>query len=333
MYVYTEPCKLLLQLCEQHGVSSSELLGVANTTPSELDQEFITLNKFIDLGLTAIELTKIPHLGLLYGHKLNVMAHGMAGVTALASANSLEALYLFAELNTRANAPFMQIEVTETEELVSVHLKPTEEVKRAERFFLESAIASCVKLCRAVSRKDNNSVVTCRLRQPLNEMDREVYESELKLPVEFHPSDHGVTVRKSALLVDSPFSNPTLLKTLAANIPSLPEADDENIRNKIIQLFDSFDAHIPPLKVTAQHLAMSPRHVSRKLSELGTSYQSLADEYKSEKAEKWLREGILPISEIAFRLGYSDTSAFNKAFKRWLQCSPSDFRSQSKNSI
>lgn len=326
MYVYAEPCKLLLQLGEQLGASSADLLSDADISSSELDQEFIQLNKFLNLGLVAIEQTQTPHLGLLYGHKLNVMAHGMAGVTAMASANSLEALRLFAELNSRANAPFMQVEVSETEELVDISLKPTEEVKKAERFFLESAIASCVKLCRAVARKDSSAIVRCQLRSALEINGFELYETELKLPIEFHETNHGITLLKSALLVDNPFSNPTLLKTLSSSIPNLPTSNKENIKGRIFQLFENFDAQIPPLKVTAQHLAMSPRNVSRKLSELDTSYQTLADQYRSDKAKQWLKEGIIPISEIAFRLGYSDTSAFNKAFKRWLQCSPTDYR-------
>jgi AraC-like DNA-binding protein len=80
------------------------------------------------------------------------------------------------------------------------------------------------------------------------------------------------------------------------------------------------------LDTVAQTLQISPRTLQRQLKELGTSYQVLLDEVRHEIAISYLQEQRVSASDLALLLGFSETSAFHRAFKRWTQKTLSEFR-------
>jgi AraC-like DNA-binding protein len=82
----------------------------------------------------------------------------------------------------------------------------------------------------------------------------------------------------------------------------------------------------PSAEHIAEKLGMHPKTLSRRLKTEGTSHQQLLDQLRFQLAERYLRDEALSIGEIAFLLGYSDTSSFNKAFKRWTGSAPQHYR-------
>ena len=82
----------------------------------------------------------------------------------------------------------------------------------------------------------------------------------------------------------------------------------------------------PSADNVAAKLGMHPKTLSRRLKSESTSHQQLLDQLRYRLAERYLRQADLSISEVAFLLGYSDTSSFNKAFKRWTGTPPQAFR-------
>ena len=76
----------------------------------------------------------------------------------------------------------------------------------------------------------------------------------------------------------------------------------------------------------AEKLHMSGRHLNRLLAEDGTSFKLLQDTTRRQLAEKALREAGIRMADIAEQLGFSDESAFAKAFRRWTGQSPGEFR-------
>lgn len=76
----------------------------------------------------------------------------------------------------------------------------------------------------------------------------------------------------------------------------------------------------------AERLHMSGRHLNRLLAEDGASFKLLQDTIRRQIAEKSLRENDSRMADIAGKLGFSDESAFAKAFRRWTGQSPSQFR-------
>jgi AraC-like DNA-binding protein len=82
----------------------------------------------------------------------------------------------------------------------------------------------------------------------------------------------------------------------------------------------------PTLEQIAPRLHMSPRTLHRRLEEEGTSFRHVLTEVRRELAARHLSERRLAIGEIAFLLGFSEPSAFHRAFKRWTGHAPLAYR-------
>ena len=81
-------------------------------------------------------------------------------------------------------------------------------------------------------------------------------------------------------------------------------------------------------KDVADALYLSRRTLARRLDSEGTSYRSVRDQVLSDLSIRWLRESTQSVESIATTLGYSDSAAFRKAFRRWTGKTPSSFRGQ-----
>ena len=77
----------------------------------------------------------------------------------------------------------------------------------------------------------------------------------------------------------------------------------------------------------ARRLGMSTRTLSRNLAEEGTSFAEILEELRAALAKRYLHDETLPISEIAWLLGYREVSSLTHAFKRWTGMTPRRFRS------
>jgi AraC-like DNA-binding protein len=75
----------------------------------------------------------------------------------------------------------------------------------------------------------------------------------------------------------------------------------------------------------ARALGLSERTLHRRLQELGTTWREVLDGFREAEAERLLLQGPGALSEVALRLGFSDQTAWNRAFRRWKGVSPTDW--------
>ncbi len=80
----------------------------------------------------------------------------------------------------------------------------------------------------------------------------------------------------------------------------------------------------------AERLGMSRRTLARRLGEEGTTYTELLDQMRRGMATQYLAATTLPLHEVAFLLGFNDAPAFSRAFKRWLDTTPGDYRTKAR---
>ena len=82
------------------------------------------------------------------------------------------------------------------------------------------------------------------------------------------------------------------------------------------------------LREVASYCGISPRKLQSSLASNNMTFNDLMANLKRDFAEEQLAEGSMKISTIAESLGYSDPSAFSRAFKNWTGLSPDQFRKQ-----
>lgn len=76
----------------------------------------------------------------------------------------------------------------------------------------------------------------------------------------------------------------------------------------------------------AERLNMSVRSLQRRLKEAGTTFRTILDMVRRDLASAYVRDPEIELAEVAFLLGFSEQSAFSRAFKRWTGSSPSEVR-------
>jgi AraC-like DNA-binding protein len=84
----------------------------------------------------------------------------------------------------------------------------------------------------------------------------------------------------------------------------------------------------PTLEDVAAELHVPVGAICRDLHDAGTSYKEVVEGVRRDLAISYMRQRRLPFSEMAMLLGYSELSAFSRAFRRWTGASPREFRSR-----
>ena len=112
-----------------------------------------------------------------------------------------------------------------------------------------------------------------------------------------------------------------------ADLLARPDGGD-SLTSQIRRLLGRDCASWPALEALARQLHMSPPTLRRHLREEGSSFQELKDQLRRDLAIYHLGRTELPIQDIAEQLGFSEPSAFHRAFKKWTGLTPGAYRAQ-----
>lgn len=82
------------------------------------------------------------------------------------------------------------------------------------------------------------------------------------------------------------------------------------------------------LEQVADSLQISPRQLQRHLQQQGTNYSQRLQEMRCLLAVQYLRDPHLSLHEISLLLGFSEQSAFQRAFRQWMEMTPKQWRKQ-----
>jgi AraC-like DNA-binding protein len=158
------------------------------------------------------------------------------------------------------------------------------------------------------------------------------YTKVFDAPVNFSQDQTAILFDKRLLDLRVKHGNPYLLSVLTSYAEKLLRkvSSSSDIRHKVrsfIRRNLADDAELDVEKA-AKALHMSRHTLYRKLKKEQVSFQSLVEDVRQREAQKHLRNTKVSISEVAFLLGFSELSAFSRAFKRWTGESPGQFRAK-----
>lgn len=107
------------------------------------------------------------------------------------------------------------------------------------------------------------------------------------------------------------------------NRAARPASIRSHVEDQIVQLLPHGKAN---MSETARRLGMSRRTLARALSAERATFSLVLETLRLALAKRYLQEQALPISEIAWLLGYRETGSFTHAFVRWTGLTPRAFR-------
>lgn len=162
-------------------------------------------------------------------------------------------------------------------------------------------------------------------------VDAEQHEAAFGAPACFSQPTNALVFRPEALKHPMPRRDPKMMAMMRACLEALgSKADDfepltDRVRMAVrTRLPDGW----PSLEAISEDLRLSPASIRRELARIGLTYKGLVQAVRRELALSYLRQRHLPLSEIAFLLGYSELSAFSRAVRRWTGRSPKSVRNR-----
>jgi AraC-like DNA-binding protein len=159
--------------------------------------------------------------------------------------------------------------------------------------------------------------------------DTAAHERFFRAPVTFGWPRHELTIDRSWLEAPIPSADPDVaglaerfMRVVVGRLPS-SEGLVGRVRSEVLA---SIASGPPRIEAVAARLGMSKRTLQRKLTELGCPFANIIDEVRREAALALLGRREHSIAEVGYVLGFSEPSAFHRAFRRWTGLAPSEYR-------
>lgn len=193
----------------------------------------------------------------------------------------------------------------------------------------ETAIASLVQLTRDMAGRPLRPLAVDFVNA--RPADTRPYEDFFCAPVRFGQPGTRLLLASQDLALPLRGADADLLALLDAQAEQLLQqvaAVDGPLaawRQALVGLIRGGRTSLPDL---AASLQMSPRSLQRRLAEQGNGFQALLSDTRRQLAEAYLRDPHVELAEVALLLGYSEQSAFTRAFRQWTGQAPLQWRRQ-----
>ncbi len=190
----------------------------------------------------------------------------------------------------------------------------------------ECALAAVASVVREVVGGDlAPRAVTFRHPAPATARRHEEY---FGCPVRFGSALDGIEVATDDLARPTRLGDEGLSAYLLARLDELRlrSAERSLVADVRAAVADALPDGQPSKSQVARRLGMSERTLHRRLAEHGESFQGLVTGARRAAAETLLRAGDHSVAEVAFLTGFSDQTAFTRAFKRWTGQTPAAYR-------
>jgi len=309
------------------GVDANDMLRKAGIDLKDEDGVgiFVSARQVLNLIDQAYKALGIPYLGLVMGNLMTVSHHGMAGLAAVTQPTLWDcgqAVVRFCQ------ELFPPLEMSITIDGADGWFAIEENISLAPytHFFVELNMVSFYNIfCDLVGKDPNLMPTRVELAYPEPPWGN-IYRRYFKCPVVFNCVQSRIIGKASLVEYELPLANRlmamTAEKSLFENIPTkamrfLPL----RLRRLLIRYYGAF----PSLERAASELGMSGRTMRRKLKDDGTSYQQELDFVRQKFAREYFARGGDSVTELAHLLGFADSSAFAKAFRRWTEMSPREY--------
>jgi AraC-like DNA-binding protein len=270
-------------------------------------------------------LTGDPDLGLKAARLIAPGDYGALEYAARSAATwraAAEAIGRYMRLVNDA----LRFSMREEAELVSIRLDSTVVLPRASADFQSAAFHVSASHWWPANFQPSYEVWFMHARPAdVREYERTFVDARLRFDAPFC----GFVFPREYLDLPVPGADPNLHAVLRkhadAMLAELPRA--QNVTERVRDLLaKELGGGTPTLGHIARRLAMSERTLSRRLDEEGSAFKTLLEDLRRRLSLRYVRDSELAFAEIAFLLGFSQTAAFYRAFRRWTGQTPLEWR-------
>ena len=299
----------------------------------------LTPDPTLDLGLInycrlfeqAAKWTQNDNIGLWFGQQFKPRQLGMLGYVAINSPTLNSGLRNLVDMFPyHQQATLMRLADADDDGLLKLEYQINDGRIVAQRQDAELSLGMFFNIFRHCLGCDW-APEEIHFEHPTPECPKE-HERAFNAPVYFSQPTNAIVFKREALDAPMPGHDLRLLGILLSCLEQLGSGSivEPTITDRVRGLLRSKLADgYQTLDEIADELQLPVWTVQRRLSEDGMTYKDLVEATRRDLAFMYLRQAHIPISEIAFQLGYSELSAFSRAFHRWTGAAPMAWRRQS----
>ncbi|WP_172657012.1 AraC family transcriptional regulator [Collimonas arenae] len=326
-YVSSAYVRALFEYLKTEGVDASALLGIAE--PESVDHILLRfpMQRWVSFLRSAAAHLGDPLLGLKLGQTIRASDFGVLGYI-FASSPNLRTTFLrlqeYERLLHEVDGRPVQNIVDGTDLIIKWSGESSHDHGRLSHEF---GLAALCKISRDIANVAPLAKEICFVNsEPL---DTKPFTDFFGCDVLFNQPATALRIPIRNLRAPLCQPDPTLIHILEKQaeefLAQLPKESEfvMHVRRCIANLLHGGE---PALEQVASTLSIAPRTLRRRLQEYETTFRELLDDIRKHMAEQYLRDPNLQLTDVAQLLGYSEQSAFQRAFLRWTGTTPKTFQ-------
>jgi len=325
-YIHLGVAKEIAPALRDLNIDPDPLIRQAGLVPSLFDDganviPHAALGKLLTLCVAS---TGCPHFGLLVGQRATILSLGIVGRLMQHSesvGDAMRALVSNLSIQNRGTVPLLTI-IDDTALFTFSVYQP--QAKGADQIS-DGSLALAVNAMRALCGAGWNPTEVLLPR--VTPADQEPYRRHFRAPVRFNQEMAAIVFPTSDLDRRIAGADPMMRAILEERIRQVKGSQQSEFSDDIRRLLRTRLTNARgSAEDIARLLAMHRRTLSRRLKGSGVGYRALANEIRFEIARQLLEDTEVPLGQIAAALGYSEASAFTRAFRRWSGQTPTAWR-------
>lgn len=316
---------LLFEHLEQCGEQPERILGIPRPSINHEQLSGIDIRQWEEMLLAAAEHMEDPLLGLKLGQMVEPRHLGVVG-HMLHSCENFGVVLKRLEEFQRLIFDVIPMHRRERQGVIEMVWDISE--FRTSVLVGEAGFATMVQFCRSVIDGEAQPLAI-EFAHPSMTDDIRPYEEFFRCPVKFNCPEPFIRLSPELLGMPLKQSDSILKEVLEQHakkmLAALPKQEEVvvQVRNTLVKLLNNGE---PDIEQVSTHINKTARTLQRHLKDAGTSFRNELNLVRLELARSYLQDPRLQVSEIALLLGYSEHSAFTRAFKKYTGKSPVEAR-------
>jgi len=327
-YIHVGGAREIAPTLRDFGIDPDPVIREAGLEPSLFEDEanvipHAALGRLLTL---CVARTNCHHFGLLVGKRATILSLGMVGRLMQHSetvGDALRGLVSNLSIQNRGAVPSL---ATSDDTVLFIFSVYQPEAESADQIS-DGALAVTVNALRTLCGAHWNPMEVILPRNA--PADAEPYRRHFRAPIRFNQESAAIVFPTSDLNLRIAGADPMVRALLEERIQQLKGAQGAQFSDDIRRLLRT--------RLTSNHcsaddiahlLAMHRRTLSRRLKDGGMGYRAITNEIRFEIARQLLTGTQVPLAQIAAALGYSEASAFTRAFRRWSGQTPTTWRDE-----
>ena len=324
--VRVSPVTAVPDVLRDLGADPAEIFARAGVAPGLLDDPENVIG-FAALGhllSVCAEETRCAHFGLLVGQQAGLSSLGLLGFLAQHSPSvgaALRDLIRHLRIHDRGAVPTLSAQGGVAALGYAIYQPDVEGIQQ----IYDGAVAIILNIMRGLCGPTWRPTEVLFAHRPPS--DPGPYLRLFQAPVRFNAEQSALVFPAAWLKQPRPGADPALRRLLEEQVEAIEGRSRGDFVGQVSRLLR---ATVPAgqysMARVAELLSMHRRTLNRRLDACGTTFQTLVEEVRFGIARQLLEDTDLPLSQVAATVGYSDVSAFTRAFRRWSGTSPGAWR-------